>query len=245
VSETVAALSELLDSTGEVIDPPKSYLLGQLASELVASGSPLQLNDAIVAINESQRTEDTSQFRESVLAMMSGLLQGVLAAQQSSGQSAEQQTVRERVLNLLAVAPQNPRSLSAEIGCTSEAVSRALGRLRKVGLVEPKASSELDDGRVVTYQLTTKGEKRQDDRFFGRTGDEADGLTEDEPEDNEPDQDYDYDQLLPQLTEVVAELNTHAPTIAAVLYPGLDVLKDQVHNPELRAKAESELSAGY
>lgn len=240
MSETVDALSELIASTDEVIDPAQSYLLGQLGAELVASGSQLQLSDAIVAITDAQQKDDTSQFRESVLAMMSGLLQGVLAAQQSAGQTAAQLTVRERVLNLLAVEPQNPTSLSDQIGCSPETVSRALGRLRKVGLVEPKASSELDDGRVVTYQLTDKGEKRQDDRFFGRLGDEE-GISDHD----QVDQEYDYDQVTQTVTEAVAELNTHAPAIAATFYPGLDALKDQVHNPELRAAAIGELSAGY
>ncbi|MGB7165310.1 MAG: hypothetical protein WBD70_19590 [Mycobacterium sp.] len=59
------------------------------------------------------------------------------------------------------------------------------------------------------------------------------------------DQEFDHGQLLPQLTGVVAVLNTHAPEIAAVLYPGLNVLKDHVDDPDLRAAAVSELSAGY
>jgi DNA-binding MarR family transcriptional regulator len=241
VSETVDALSELIASTDQVVDPAQSYMLGQLGAELVASGSQLQLSDAIVAINDHQQSEDTSQFRESVLAMMSGLLQGVLAAQQSAGQTDEQLTVRERVLNLLAVEPQNPTSLSDQIGCSPETVSRALGRLRKVGLVEPKASSELDDGRVVTYRLTDKGEQRQDDRFFGRLGDQEEVISDDD----QVDQDYDFDQVTQTVTEAVAELNTHAPAIAATFYQGLNVLKDQAHNPELRAAAMGELSAGY
>jgi DNA-binding MarR family transcriptional regulator len=247
VSETVAALSELLASTDEVIDPPRSYLVGQLASELVASGTEPQLSEAIVAIKDSQQNvgpEDASPYRESVLAMLSGLLQGVLADRQSAGRPGSELTVREQVLNLLAIEPQNPTTLATEIGCAPATVSRALGRLREVGLVDSEASSEPGDGRRVTYQLTTKGEKHLDDRFFGQLADDEQGLSEGDQDDQE-DREYDYSRLLAPLTGVVAELNTHAPAIAATLYPGLDVLKDQVDDPGLRAAAVGELGAHY
>ena len=47
------------------------------------------------------------------------------------------------------------------------------------------------------------------------------------------------------LTEVVGELNAHAPAIAAVLYPGLDKLADRVEDEDLRAAAINELGASY
>ena len=218
--------------------------MGQLAAELVASKSDADLSEAIVAIKRSQQDfdgEDASRLRQSVLAMMSGLLQGVLADQQSAGQRAAQLTVRERVLNLLAIEPQNPTSLSNEIGCSPETVSRALTRLREIGLVEPKENSELDDGRRVTYQLTTKGEKRQDDRFFGQLSDDEESGSDDD----EAEPEYDYGRVLVPLTEVVGELNAHAPAIAAVLYPGLDKLADRVEDEDLRAAAINELGASY
>ena len=59
-------------------------------------------------------------------------------------------------------------------------MSRALTRLREIGLVESKENSELDDGRRVTYQLTTKGEKRQDDRFFGQLSDDEESGSDDD-----------------------------------------------------------------
>lgn len=244
MSETVASLSELVASADEVVDTPRSYLMGQLVGELVASASEPELTNAIVAVKDSQQSadsEDASPLRQSVLAMLSGLLQGVLASQQSTGRTAAQLTVRERVLNLLAIGPANPTYLADEIGCSPETVSRALTRLRAIGLVEPMESSEHADGRVVTYQLTPKGEKRQDDRFFGQLGDDEETISDGDVED----QDYDYGQVLKPLTEVVAELNAHAPRIATTLYAGLDVLKDQVDDPGLRAAAIGELGEGY
>jgi DNA-binding MarR family transcriptional regulator len=220
--------------------------MGQLAAELVASKSEADLSEAIVAIKRSQQDsygedEDASPLRQSVLAMMSGLLQGVLADQQSTGQGAAQLTVRERVLNLLAIEPRNPRSLSSEIGCPPETVSRALTRLRQVGLVEPQENSELDDGRRVTYQLTAKGEQRQEDRFFGRLSDDGESVFEDD----EAEPEYDYGRVLVPLTKVVGELNAHAPAIAADLYPGLGKLADRVEDEDLRAAAIDQLGASY
>lgn len=246
MSETAAALSELISSADDVTDPSMSYLMGHLVAELVAAKSEAALSEAIVAIKDSQQRlvgGDASPLRQSVLAMMSGLLQGVLADQQSAGQDAAQLTVRERVLNLLSIEPRNPKSLSDEIGCSAPTVSRALSRLSQLGLVEPMDSSEHSDRRVVTYQLTPKGEKRQDDRFFGQLVDDEETITDADSEETEGD-DYDYGRILVPLVEVVGELNTHAPAIAATLYPGLDVLKDRVDDAGLRAAAIDQLG-GY
>lgn len=244
MSKTVAALSELISSADDVASPPTSYLMGQLAAELVASKSAPDLSDAIVAIKDAQQNldqENVSPLRQSVLAMMSGLLQGVLADQQTDGRRAEQLTVRERVLNLLAIGPRNPKNLTDEIGCSPETVSRALTRLSDVGLVDSMESPEQSDRRIRTYYLTPKGEKRQDDRFFGQLADDEGTITDVDAED----QDYDYGRVLVPLTEVVGELNAHAPAIAAVLYPGLDKLADRVEDEDLRAAAINELGASY
>jgi DNA-binding MarR family transcriptional regulator len=244
MSKTVAALSGLISSADDVASPPTSYLMGQLAAELVASKSAPDLSDAIVAIKDAQQNldqENVSPLRQSVLAMMSGLLQGVLADQQTDGRRAEQLTVRERVLNLLAIGPRNPKNLTDEIGCSPETVSRALTRLSDVGLVDSMESPEQSDRRIRTYYLTPKGEKRQDDRFFGQLADDEGTITDVDAED----QDYDYGRVLVPLTEVVGELNTHAPAIAAVLYPGLDKLADRVEDEDLRAAAINELGASY
>jgi DNA-binding MarR family transcriptional regulator len=240
VSETVAALSELLDSADEAIGGTKSYLVGQLAAELITSASDAELSQVIVTTHQQRGSSDgevAPTSRESVYSMMSGLLQGVLADRQSAGTPVTPLTVRERVLNLLAIEPQNPTSLATEIGCAPATASRALGRLRHAGLVEYRPSSETADGRHVTYQLTTEGEKRQDDRFLGRL--DYDPISEDDYEDDW----YGYGQELAQLTQLVADLNTHDPAIAAELYPALEALKDRVDDPELRAAALGELCA--
>src|SRR6202021_4026232 len=195
MSKTVAALSGLISSADDVASPPTSYLMGQLAAELVASKSAPDLSDAIVAIKDAQQNlgqENVSPLRQSVLAMMSGLLQGVLADQQTDGRRAEQLTVRERVLNLLAIGPRNPKNLTDEIGCSPETVSRALTRLSDVGLVDSMESPEQSDRRIRTYYLTPKGEKRQDDRFFGQLADDEGTITDVDAED----QDSDYGRVL-------------------------------------------------
>jgi DNA-binding MarR family transcriptional regulator len=241
VSETAAALSELLDSADEVINGATSYLIGQLAAELIASAPDAELSRLIVATQDSQHSgssdrEALPKSRQLLLSMLSGLLQGVLADRQSAGRSGSPLTVRERVLNLLAIEPQNPTSLSTEIGCSIATASRALSGLRKAGLVENIAKSDLADRRRVIYQLTSKGEKRQDDRFLGQLEDDA--VFEDDYENDG----YGYGQPLADLTHLVAELNEHDPGIAVQLYPTLEVLKDQVDDPKLRAAALSELT---
>ncbi|MGH3958944.1 hypothetical protein [Mycobacterium sp.] len=272
MSETAVALRELLESAREVIDTPTAYLIGQLAAELIASAPDAELSGLVVAIHDSQPSSSSDRQaaptpRQSVLSMVSGLLQGVLADRQSAapigsalpvgarmslvgGVPADQPaaertgspaTVRERVLNLLAIEPRNPTSLSTEIGCSIATASRALRGLRENGLVESGTDSDFDlaDRRYVMYQLSDKGEKRQADRFFGQLKDEDDAMSEAEKADEG--EGYDYGQLLAPLTHLAAELNKHDPAIAAELYPTLDALKDQVDDPKLRAAAVSEL----
>jgi DNA-binding MarR family transcriptional regulator len=236
VSETVDALGELIASPDNVVDASKPYLIGQLAAELVSSASQPELSDAIVTITDSLQSadqEDASPLRQSFLTMLLGLLNGVQADQQSTGRTAPQLTVREQVLNLLAIEPQNPTSLSAQIGCSSATVSRALARLRDSGLVEPIANAEPADGRNRTYQLTSKGEKRQDDRFFGRLADDEVGISEGD----EGDQEVDYAHELTPLPLVVAALKKEAPAIAGDVNSWLDVLVDHVDDPGLLAAA--------
>jgi DNA-binding MarR family transcriptional regulator len=230
VSETVAALSELLDAADKATDRPTSYLIGQLAAELIGSASDAELSQMIVA------THRQSGPSESLLPMLSGLLQGVLADRQAAGQTGSLLTVRERVLNLLAIEPRNPTRLSTEIGCSIATASRALRRLHDSGLVKKAPTAEHSDRRHVVYQLTDNGQKRQLDHFFGRL--EDDPISEDKYED----EDYDYDQPLAQLIQLVADLNKYDPAIAAELYPALDALKDRVEDPDLRVAALGELS---
>jgi hypothetical protein len=116
--------------------------------------------------------------------------------------------------------------------------------LSEVDLVEQMESSEHSDQRVVTYRLTPKGEKRQEDRFFGQPTDDGGTITDADAEDTEDD-DYDYGRVFVPLVEVVEELNSHAPNIAATLYPGLDVLKDRVDDAGLRAAAIGQLGEAY
>jgi len=239
VSETVAALSELLDSADEAISGSKSYLVGQLAAELITSASEAELSQLIVATHQPSSSSDrqvASASRESLYAMLSGLLQGVLADRQSGATAGSPLTVRERVLNLLATEPRNPKSLSTEIGCSMATTSRALSRLHHNELVEKTSNPDLADGRYVMYRLTDKGKKRQEDRFFGRL--EDDPISGDDYEDDE----HDYGRSLAQLTQLVAELSEHDPVIASGLYPTLEVLKDQVDDPQLRAEALGKLS---
>lgn len=239
VSETVASLGELLDSADEVVDGPTSYLIGQLAAELIGSASDAELSRLIVAAHRQSGSSDREvapPARQSLLSMLSGLLQGVLGDRESAGRAGSPLTVRERVLNLLAIEPRNPKSLSSEIGCSMATASRALRRLHDNELVEKTSNPDLADGRYVMYQLTDKGEKRQEDRFFGQL--EDDPVSEGDYEDDG----YDYGQSLTQLTQLVAELNNHDPAIAAELCPALDAFKDRVDDPELRAAALGELS---
>jgi hypothetical protein len=87
--------------------------------------------------------------------------------------------------------------------------------------------------RRATYELTARGEQRLDDRFLGQLSDEYQS-----PQ-------FDFSQALQPLTRVVADLNAHAPVIAELLYPGLDVLKDHVYDQGLRSAAMGELSESY
>jgi len=240
VSETVASLGELLDSAEEVVDGPTSYLVGQLAAELISSASDAELNQMIVAAHQHSGSSDrevTPSARQSILSMLLGLLQGVLADRESAGHTASPLTVRERVLNLLATEPRNPKSLSNEIGCSMATASRALRRLHDSDLVVKTSSPDLADGRYVMYELTEKGQKRQEDRFFGR-------LPDDDPvsQDIYKDCEYDYCESLARLTDLVADLRKHDPVMASGLYLTLELLKDQVDEPNLRADALSELS---
>jgi Bacterial regulatory protein, arsR family len=245
VSETVDSLGERLAARDEDFTDRECHLIGQLAAELIASASEQELSQAIVMIKELRRDTDPEDLRrdsdpegalsvrQSLLSTMSGLLQSVLGDRQSPGRLGVPLDVRERVLNLLVIAPQNPTELSNAIGCSPAITSRSLTGLHDAGLVEPRSDSEGADEEFPVYELTTKGEQRQDDRFFGRL---ADG-----PEIPK----YDYGEVLQSLTGVVAELNTHDPAIAEVLYPGLAVLNDQVYDPQLRAAAVNELGGPY
>jgi hypothetical protein len=235
VSETAVALGELLDSAEGVIDGPTSYLIGQLAAELVTSSPDAVLSEVIVTTHQDRQAAPIS--RESLFPMLSGLLQGVLSHRQYAGRAGSPLTVRERVLNLLAIEPRNPKSLSAEIGCSVATASRALSRLRDSELVERTSNSEHSDGRYVMYQLTEAGGRRQDDHFFGLLGDD-DPVAGDDYEHDE----YDYGHSLAQLTQLVAELSNQDPVIASGLYPTLELLKDQVDDPQLRADALGKLS---
>jgi DNA-binding MarR family transcriptional regulator len=235
VSETVDALGEMIASPDSVNDTSKPYLIGQLAAELVSSASQPDLSDAIVAITDALQSadQDASPLRQSFLTMLLGLLKGVQADQQSTEATAAQLTVREQVLNLLAIGPQNPTSLSAQIGCSPATVSRALARLRDSGLVEPKANAEPADGRNRPYQLTSKGEQRQDDRFFGRLADDEVGASEGDAEDQE----VDYAHQLTPLPLVVAALEKQAPAVADDVNSWLNVLVEHVDDPGLLAAA--------
>ena len=235
MSETAVVLGELLDSAEGGIDGPTSYLIGQLAAELVTSAPDTELGELIVTTHQDRQAAPMS--RESLFPMLSGLLQGVLSHRQYAGRAGSPLTVRERVLNLLAIEPRNPKSLSSEIGCSVATASRALSRLRESELVERTPNSEHSDGRYVMYQLTETGERRQDNHFFGLLGDD-DPVSQDSYEDDE----YDYGQSLARLTQLVAELSKHDPVIASGLYPTLELLKDQVDDPQLRAEALGGLS---
>jgi hypothetical protein len=94
-----------------------------------------------------------------------------------------------------------PRSVAA-----SPLLLERCSRLRENELVEYTPNSDLADGRYVMYQLTARGEKRQDDRFLGQLKDdpafgaciaeEDDAIAEEDYEDVG----YDYRQLRAQLT---------------------------------------------
>lgn len=251
MSEAAIALGEMLGSTDEVIKGTTAYLIGQLAAEFIASASDAELSQLIVDTHQqsgSPDQQDAPTARQALLSLVSGLLQGVLSGRQSVGRAASSLTVREHVLNLLAIEPQNPTSLAAEIGCSLATASRALRRLDDAGLVEKSAKSHLADGRHVLYRLTSAGEKRQDDHFFGRLTDGDEAASENdrfrsEKEDMEVAADYDYGQPLEQLTQIAAQLNEQDQDLARQLYPVLDALKDQVDDPALRAAAISEMAA--
>lgn len=249
MSEAAAALRELLDPADEVIKGTAAYLIGQLAAELIASASDAELSQLIVDIHQQSSSADPQEVptaRQSLLLLVSGLLQGVLSGRQSAGRTVSPLTVREHVLNLLAIEPHNPASLATEIGCSPATASRALRRLHDAGLVENAAKSPLADGRHVLYQLTSEGEQRQDDHFFGRLGDGDEVTSEHDEirsEYGEEDDGYDYGEPLEQLTQIAAQLNEHDQGLARRLYPALDALKDHVDDPVLRAAALSEMAA--
>jgi hypothetical protein len=236
MSETVDSLIEALAAPDEVFNNDRSDLIGRLAAELVASASEQELSRAVLMVKELQPGADPEvalSVRQSLLSMMSGLLQSVLGDRQSPGRVGVPLDVSERVLNLLVIAPQNPTELSNAIGCSPAIASRTLTGLHNAGLVEPRSDSEGADDPFLVYELTTKGEERQDDRFLGRLADAPEAPK------------YDYGEVLQSLTGVVAELNTVDPAIAEVLYPGLAVLNDQVYDPQLRAAAVNELGGPY
>jgi hypothetical protein len=178
------------------------------------------------------QTESALSVRESLLSVVSSLLQSVLGDHQSTGRVSLPLSVQERVLNLLMLGPHEPIHLSNAIGCSPDITSRALTGLQEAGFIEPTPESNSADG-LVSYELTASGQMRQDKRFFG------------EPIDELVDQPYDYGRVLAPLTQVVAELNTNDPLIARALYPGLHILTNQVYDPQLRAAAANELGGAY
>lgn len=165
--------------------------------------------------------------------MVLGLLQGVLADRHSVKQGGLPPTVSERVLNLLTLEPQNTLALADAIDCSPVTTSLALTQLQDAGLIELKSDSEDADDLHQTYELTARGEQRLDDRFLGQLSDEYQS-----PQ-------FDFSQALQPLTRVVADLNAHAPVIAELLYPGLNVLKDHVYDQGLRSAAMGELGESY
>jgi DNA-binding MarR family transcriptional regulator len=239
MSQSAVALGELLGSADSVIDGPTSYLIGQLASELVTAASDQELRELIVATHEPDGDGEPSE-RQAVLAMLSGFLQGLLGQRRRAATADSPATVRERVLNLVAIGPRNPSSLAAEIGCSMATASRALSRLRKQGLVElTAADSALADRRHAMYQLTAAGEQRQDDRFLGRPTDESPEPSDDENEDD------DDGQLLELLQEAIAALLKRAPDLATQLSRALAPLPERVEDPRgaLRARRPMRVKA--
>ncbi|MGO9100608.1 MAG: ArsR/SmtB family transcription factor [Mycobacterium sp.] len=232
MSQAAVALGELLAPADRVIDSPTSYLIGQLAAELITSASDQELRQLIVATQEPEPQhagdrDAAPSSRQTVLAMLSGFLQGLLADRRFAATADSPLTVRERVLNLLAIGPHNPSSLSAEIGCSMATTSRALRRLRQQELVDSTPpDSGVGDRRHVMYQLTAKGEKRQDDHFLGQLTDE----TEDMSDDADDEAVYHYSRLLERLTEFAGELNQHDAAIAEQLSPTLNALKERVES---------------
>lgn len=243
MGETAVALAELLETEGE-IDSPTSYLLGQLAAELVTSdASTVELSHLIATTQnaESSSSDGSSageHGRQLLFRFLLGLLQGVLVERRAavSKGTGSPLTVRQRALNLLALAPQNPSSVSAKIGCSFATASRALSRLREQGLVDYVPSSDEADGRYRMCELTEIGEKHLDDRFLGQVKE----TDEESPEVS--DESYDYRDAVVSLTGAVADLNKHDPALAAKLYPALEALKEQVADTDLRAAALGELS---
>jgi hypothetical protein len=72
VSESAVALSELLDSADEVVSGPTSYLIGQLAAELVASGSDAELNRLLVTAHKrssSSGRQGATTPRQALMSM--------------------------------------------------------------------------------------------------------------------------------------------------------------------------------
>jgi hypothetical protein len=249
MSETVEALrrfltvpdEELLTLPDEERRDSKFYVMGTIAAELVSSATGPDLDQAIVMIKDLQRSDrehDVSPFRRLLLSMLCGFLQSFLADRHPAMSPSSPLTVPEHVLNLLTVSPQDTTELANAIGCSPEVTEQAITQLQEAGLIELSSETAGDqlesyEPASAAYELTTKGEQRLDDRFFGQLADES--LSPD----------YDLGNVLGPLTGVVAELNAHAPGIAAVLYPGLAVLKDRVDDPELRAAADGELGDRY
>lgn len=243
MGETAVAFAELLESDEEM-DSSTSYLLGQLAAELIASDpSTVDLNNLIAITQDAQRaaSEQASsrEQRRLMCRLLLGLLQGVLAERQASATKAavSSQTVRQRTLNLLALAPQNPSSVAKQIGCSFATASRALTRLREQGLVGYVETSDQADGRHRMYELTQSGESRLDDWFLGQVAD-----SEEDGEQEACDVAQNYRNSLISLTGAVADLNRHDPRLAAKIYPVLETLKDQVDDVDVRAAALGELS---
>ena len=236
MSETINSLRENLARRDGLFDEKWAHRVGVLAAELIGSASEQELGQAVVMIKElpgDSNEEGAVSVPGSLRSAMLGLLQSLLGDRQSTGRTMLPLSVQERLLNLLVLGPGKPLDLSNAIGCSPAIVSAALTELRDSGYVAPTSDSESADDQLMTYQLTAKGEKRQDDRFLGELADDYV-----KPQ-------YDYGQVLGPLTQVVAELNTYDPVIAQVLYPGLHVLTKQVVDPQLRAAAVNELGGPY
>lgn len=231
MSQAAVALGELLDSD-RVIDSSTSYLVGQLAFELVSAASEQELRELIVAAEEPDPSDDADEdaaasSRRTLLAMLSGFLEGLLGDKRRAATAESPRTVRERVLNLVAIGPRNPSELSVEIGCSLAAASRALSQLRRQGLVEATSDeSDLGDKRYNFYQLTAQGEERQDAHFLGRLTDEAEVSSDDAD-----DEAYQIGLILEHMERLIAELGKHDPETVNRLWPALSRLKAKVESP--------------
>jgi hypothetical protein len=161
MNETVAAIRDLLTPADRPFNSEKSYVLGQLAAELIKTASEEELSEVVLMIKSIQESADrkgTRSFRGLCLSMVLGLLQGVLADRHSVKRGGLPPTVSERVLNLLTLEPQNTLALADAIGCSPVTTSLALTQLQDAGLIELKSDSESADDQHQTYEALRNSE---------------------------------------------------------------------------------------